>query len=292
MKPSCKQLAAMAARKGSVEEQLLAVIREHEAGLSDAQLREVLPGTGIDQKAAALNALSSSHQIQILLNPLDNTPVYKAVSLDDSAKFKGLSAEDLLVYQSIKSAGNTGIWTRDMRQRTNLSQPRINKTLKALEERGLVKSVKSVQNASRKVYMLMELEPAKEITGGPWYGADAFDVEFIEVLQKATYSFIKSQGDATLQEIADFIKDKGVSKQALQAEDMMHIVNTLEYDGLVDQVAGEDGEAHYRQALLRIPDTTPLTSIPCGVCPVISECVEGGKISPQTCIYYQHWLEF
>lgn len=32
--------------------------------------------------------------------------------------------------------------------------------------------------------MLMELEPAKEITGGPWYGADAFDVEFIEVLQK------------------------------------------------------------------------------------------------------------
>lgn len=56
-------------------------------GLSDAQLREVLPGTGIDQKAAALNALSSSHQIQILLNPLDNTPVYKAVSLDDSAKW-------------------------------------------------------------------------------------------------------------------------------------------------------------------------------------------------------------
>jgi hypothetical protein len=38
-----------------------------------------------------------------------------------------------------------------MKQRTNLSQPRINKTLKALEERLLVKSVKSVQNASRKV---------------------------------------------------------------------------------------------------------------------------------------------
>lgn len=25
------------------------------------------------------------------------------------------------------------------------------------------------------VYMLMELQPAKEITGGPWYGPDAFD---------------------------------------------------------------------------------------------------------------------
>ena len=38
-----------------------------------------------------------------------------------------------------------------MKQRTNLQQPRINKILKVLEERLLVKSVKSVQNASRKV---------------------------------------------------------------------------------------------------------------------------------------------
>lgn len=44
-----------------------------------------------------------------------------------------------------------GIWTRDMKQRTNLQQPRINKILKVLEERLLVKSVKNVQNASRKV---------------------------------------------------------------------------------------------------------------------------------------------
>jgi len=34
------------------------------------------------------------------------------------------------------------------------------------------------------VYMLYELEPAKELTGGPWYGPDAFDSEFITVLQE------------------------------------------------------------------------------------------------------------
>lgn len=48
-----------------------------------------------------------------------------------------------------------GMWTRDMKQRTNLQQPRINKILKVLEERLLVKSVKSVQNASRKVGCLL-----------------------------------------------------------------------------------------------------------------------------------------
>lgn len=34
------------------------------------------------------------------------------------------------------------------------------------------------------VYMLYELEPAKELTGGPWYGENAFDSEFISVLQE------------------------------------------------------------------------------------------------------------
>lgn len=97
-------------------------------------------------------------------------------------------------------------------------QPKINKILKTLEERCLVKSIKSVQNASRKaslclgrgtfgtqvgtrckrpscalseplqVYMLYELEPAKELTGGPWYGPDAFDSEFITVLQEVRWA--------------------------------------------------------------------------------------------------------
>jgi hypothetical protein len=40
---------------------------------------------------------------------------------------------------------------------------------------------------------------------------------------------------------------QGISKQALQAEDMQHIVQTLEYDGLIDAVTGEDGETQYRQ---------------------------------------------
>ncbi len=85
------------------------------------------------------------------------------------------------------------------------------------------------------------------------------------------------------------------------------------------------------QALMKTPETTAFTSIPCGVCPgkkninllgflspytpliciplhlpcaamltpplppylvVFNECVEGGKISPATCVYYQEWLDF
>jgi DNA-directed RNA polymerase III subunit RPC6 len=79
-----------------------------------------------------------------------------------------LSAEELLVYQVIKQAGNTGVWTRDLKVRTNLAQPQVTKMLKALEGKSLIKSVKNVNNPSRKLYMLFELEPSREITGGAW----------------------------------------------------------------------------------------------------------------------------
>jgi hypothetical protein len=31
--------------------------------------------------------------------------------------------------------------------------------------------------------MAAGLEPAREVTGGPWYGPDAFDSEFIKILR-------------------------------------------------------------------------------------------------------------
>lgn len=34
-----------------------------------------------------------------------------------------------------------------------------------------------------------------------------------------------------------------------------------------------------------------LTGIPCGSCPVLSQCSEHGVISPRTCEYYQQWLK-
>jgi hypothetical protein len=63
-----------------------------------------------------------------------------------------------------------GIWTKDLKNRTNLQQPQVTKILKNLDARGLVKSVKAVAHPTRKLYMLAELEPARELTGGSWCG--------------------------------------------------------------------------------------------------------------------------
>jgi len=74
--------------------------------------------------------------------------------------------------------------------KSNLSQIQMQKVLKTLEMRKLIKAVKSVASKNRKVYMLYELEPSKELTGGAWYTEQEFDAEFIEVLRDHCLKFI------------------------------------------------------------------------------------------------------
>ena len=62
-----------------------------------------------------------------------------------------------------------GIWTRDLRYRTKFAQPVLNKILKNLENRHLVKTFRPVENKTRKMYILFTLEPAEHLTGGAWY---------------------------------------------------------------------------------------------------------------------------
>lgn len=67
---------------------------------------------------------------------------------------------------------------------------------------------------------------------------------------------------------------QGISKIHLRDEDVMQILETLEFDGRVDRIDNDDGDS-FRQAMLAIPETSAFTSIPCGVCPVSSTfCAE------------------
>lgn len=263
----------------------------------------------IQSRADALNRLLGKQKLQ-LFQTSSGSIVYKEPSnVEDAAKVRGLNPEELLVWQVIKSSGQLGMWTRDMRIKTNLSQPQLTKILKLLETRKLIKTVTNVQNPSRKTYMVYELEPSRDLTGGAWYTEHQFDSEFIEVLRSACCQFIKQRGEATVREVADHIRSRGVSKVELRVEDIAMIVNTLVYDGRLDPVAsssspgdreqeedgegvGQEGGERYRPALSSIPSTTPLTSVPCGTCPVSRDCQPGGVISPSTCIYMTQWLQF
>lgn len=60
----------------------------------------------------------------------------------------------------------------------------------------------------------------------------------------------------------------------------------------IDEQENENGEVVYVNLIMQMPSTSPLSSIPCGQCPVIGECAEGNDVSPSTCEYMTEWLEF
>lgn len=74
-----------------------------------------------------------------------NELLYRARSeKSDPEQIKNADNEEKVVFDIIKDAENIGIWIRDIRVRSNLSMPQLNKILKSLENRKLIKAVKSV----------------------------------------------------------------------------------------------------------------------------------------------------
>lgn len=77
------------------------------------------------------------------------------------------------------------------------------------------------------------------------------------------------------------------------------IVNRLIFDNKIEVLAltveqrkryTEPGP-FYRPTPQEVSHYDFLTSMPCGVCPVFDQCTPGGVISPQSCVYFDHWLD-
>lgn len=101
-----------------------------------------------------------------------------------------LFGEEQVVYNTIRASGNEGIWTKHLKSKTNLHEAVIKRSLRALEQKALVKAIKSVKHPTRKLYMLMELTPSVEVTGGPWFTDQELDVDFVEQLTNQCYKYI------------------------------------------------------------------------------------------------------
>lgn len=292
-------MAASASQMATTINRILDLFTTFSDGLTDKIMEENLKDVDLNVRAQALNALLQKRQLQIFKQ--GDFIVYKQQTKEESVRFKGLSSEDMLIYQAIKNAGNMGIWTKDMKRETNLQQPQVNKALKNLEARGLIKGVKCVSNQAKKVYMLAELTPSKEITGGAWYTGQNFDTEFTNIVKQQCLQFVLQQGVATIESVADFVRKSGISKVELKVEELKQILDMLVLDGDVEEVISTGtgdfaaipiNKLCYRGSQARIQESSAFTNIPCGVCPVLRECTDDGLISPKTCIYFKKWLTF
>jgi DNA-directed RNA polymerase III subunit RPC6 len=221
---------------------------------TDSQQKELL--------VKVINELSLESRIQLSRAPITNELFYILIDEGMAAKYAGLDVQAKLVLQCIEKAGNRGIWTKDVRLQTNIQQQALTKIFKQLETRELIKPIKSITAKSKKLYMLFDLEPSKEITGGIWYSGLEFDHEFIAELRTFIMHCTKRLNHGTgvtAKEILAKMHEAKVSRVELSIGEIKQLVQTLVYDYCIEEgpTPTSTGEIRYVSAR---PVTTPIAS--------------------------------
>ncbi|KAJ7283867.1 RNA polymerase Rpc34 subunit-domain-containing protein [Mycena rebaudengoi] len=156
--------------------------------ITSKQAESVVPDAKARQ--TALNFLLSAGLFKPLKDAKGNV-IFRAVTKGELEQTKDLNGEESLVLGHIKVANNEGIWTKHLKAKTNLHQTIIDRCLKTLTQKKLIKRVPSVQHPTRKIYMLEHIEPSVGLTGGPWYTESELDTVFIETISRACLKFIR-----------------------------------------------------------------------------------------------------
>lgn len=210
--------------------------------------------------------------------------------------------EEQVIYSLIEESKTRGIWIKELREGSGLNQLQLRKTLKSLETKKLIKTIKAV-GTTRKCYILFSIEPDMSLTGGTFYSDQQLDSELINTLISVCGSYaasrrkhaidenpnnIQMQREASYirpQEIAQFITEKRVLNVPLSLEDLERILEVAVLDGTIERRA--DGKI---RACPPRSSISPLVSVPCAICPVVEDCRPGYVISPQSCDYMKNWL--
>lgn len=296
MPPTKPPDSASDPRLQQMQASILRICQMNPDGASDAQVRQGLEG-GLSNlhgvRVTAYNRLLKQGRLRLVRRVVNGNSetLYVWVSPEDAKKLMGLDATENMLYDVVRRAGKNGATKRDLKIRSGLKNTtEIKQIMERLIGRRLVKEIKSVQAANKIIYILAELEPSSEHTGGAWYNEDQeFDEEFINAIYVQVLKFMKARDMVNIRDITAYVADLKVSNEQLTESDLQTLVDTMTYDGVVEELKGERGRS-YR--VRKVPPAgNQLGRVPCGSCRVFSDCKPGGVISPTSCVYMKDWLK-
>lgn len=125
-----------------MEEKLVQMIKRFPKGITDHDIQIEVPDLTPEQRVKLINELLSQGCLDLFHQ--GGKLIYKYKEPGKVENVKGADNEEKVVYSIIEAVGNKGIWIRDIRYQSNLLPTQLNKILKALENKKLIKAVKSV----------------------------------------------------------------------------------------------------------------------------------------------------
>uniref|UniRef100_A0A915Q7C3 DNA-directed RNA polymerase III subunit RPC6 n=1 Tax=Setaria digitata TaxID=48799 RepID=A0A915Q7C3_9BILA len=278
------------------EAEVLAILANNEDGLSNENLMKQTAGMDVKVRGEAVNALLSSGKIEMLPGQAAGSFILR---LRKGTQIANATHEEQLIYSLIEESGKKGIWIRDIRDRTGLSQTQMRKVLKVLEQRKLA------IGTTKKCYMLYDMVADESLTGGTFYSDQQLDSQFVETLAHICVAMLQSKRKFSEDnhkhdpaaarefafvrstEVTQFIREKGVCRVQLNTPDIESILSVALLDGLIERRA----DGMYRALMAKITRCAP-SVCPCIHCPVEADCKPGHVISPQNCEYFTNWLDW
>ncbi|KAH7925350.1 hypothetical protein BV22DRAFT_1011407 [Leucogyrophana mollusca] len=249
----------MSARKLKPEELKLhqAALANNDKILTSKEAEKILPDASA--RTAAVNHLLGTGLLKVLSNSA-GVISFRAVTKKEMDVKKDMSGEEAMVLSHIQASANEGIWTKHLKAKTELHQTVIDRCLKSLVQKQLVKSIKAVRHPTRKIYMLAHLEPSVELTGGPWYTDNELDTEFIKLLSTACLHYIRDRSFPkqsskrakqtqqrlyapsaapaypSAQQIQHFLSKSKITETQLGVEHVEMLLKVLELDGEIEKI--------------------------------------------------------
>lgn len=173
-------------------------------------------------------------------------------------KFVEQSNYENLILSLLEKSGPKGLWIKDIRIKANIPYNFLVKILKKLEQEQLIKSIKGI-NTNKKTYILYDIEPDKEVTGGIWFTNNDVDLSFVNNLMEIIYQYILKQQTlngnenditclndlATIDRIYNFIITSNILEVKISKNEVKILLETLEYDGRIEIINYDTEEKYY-----------------------------------------------
>ncbi|KAJ5066884.1 RNA polymerase iii DNA directed 39kd subunit-related [Anaeramoeba ignava] len=260
--------------------------------------KEILEPKEIEQElktrqglGAAINQLLKEGRLRLMKKVENNALLLRRIPDSEAEKFQGLTQQDMFVYQIVERSANQGVLAKSVRTFSGMQQPIVLRSLRKLISKKLIKTVRSIKYKNQMLYMLQDLTPSKDLTGGVWYDNNEWDSQFVEEVSRHVVGIIRENGNVSINQLMAIIKEKKYIKENLALEDIQQVIGSLVDSKIIRKVFDIVDEDVYS-----IDDSRnyepEITKIPCGLCPESSRCYHQGVISPENCPYISKMLDF
>lgn len=221
-------------------------------GISFEELLAVA-SVGKEELVTGLNDLLSESKIEIV----DSKEGLRYRSKQASSFHGQLGDEEKTLLSLIESSRNYGVWVRDLKQKSGLHQTVLNKALKQLESRLLVRPIKSLKFPTRKIYVGYAIKSLDESKYSNWYTDSEIDGELVGKVIFVLKKIFESRPDSQLSsiEVLEILRDTKILSTEVSEDEVNQILDVLVLEEIVTRTPSKP-----QSYMLR-----PMAHVSCGL---------------------------